>query len=103
HCPPVHCALPPSPTRRSSDLHDRYLEAGADIVATNTFNATAISQTEYGLADLAYELNRAGACLARRAADRASARDESRPRWVAGDRKSTRLNSSHVKNSYAVF
>src|SRR5690606_6368506 len=48
------------------------------------FNATAISQTEYGLADLAYELNRAGARLARRAADRASARDESRPRWVAG-------------------
>jgi len=65
-------------------IHDRYLEAGADIVSTNTFNATAISQTEYDLADFAYELNRAGARLARRAADRASARDESRPRWVAG-------------------
>src|SRR5690606_11492097 len=48
-------------------IHDRYLEAGADIVSTNTFNATAISQTEYDLADFAYELNRAAALGGRRA------------------------------------
>ncbi len=50
-------------------IHRSYLEAGADIVSTNTFNANAVSQAEYGLQDLVYELNRAGAEIARRAAD----------------------------------
>jgi len=50
-------------------IHRSYLEAGADIVTTNTFNANAVSQADYGLQDLVYELNRAGAEIARRAAD----------------------------------
>ena len=48
-------------------IHDAYLEAGADIIETNTFNATRVSQAEYGLEALAYELNVAGARLARSA------------------------------------
>ncbi|MGH8273319.1 MAG: methionine synthase, partial [Gammaproteobacteria bacterium] len=65
-------------------MHVAYLEAGADIVETNTFNSTAISQADYGLQDLAYELNKAGAELARAAADEVAARDPTRPRFVAG-------------------
>src|SRR3972149_683094 len=51
------------------DIHRGYLEAGADIVTTNTFTATAIAQADYGLEEAVYELNRAGAEIARRAAD----------------------------------
>jgi len=65
-------------------LHRDYLEAGADIVETNTFNATAISQADYGLSHLARELNRAGAVLARETADAVTAEAPSRPRFVAG-------------------
>ncbi len=63
-------------------IHAEYLAAGADIVETNTFNATSISQADYGLAALAYELNVAGAKVAREAADAYSTAD--RPRFVAG-------------------
>jgi 5-methyltetrahydrofolate--homocysteine methyltransferase len=63
-------------------IHRAYLDAGADIVCTNTFNATRISQADYGLADLAYELNVAAAALARAAADEAATAE--RPRYVAG-------------------
>ncbi|RMF09069.1 MAG: methionine synthase [Candidatus Neomarinimicrobiota bacterium] len=48
-----------------SSIHRQYLEAGADIIETNTFNANAVSQDEYGLAHLSYELNRSSAALAR--------------------------------------
>jgi len=65
-----------------SSIHHAYLDAGADIICTNTFNGTRISQADYGLDDLAYELNVAAAALAREAADAASTAD--RPRWVAG-------------------
>ncbi|MGH8271899.1 MAG: methionine synthase, partial [Gammaproteobacteria bacterium] len=65
-------------------MHLAYLEAGADIVETNTFNSTAISQADYGLEALAYELNRVGAELARSAADEVAKRDPARPRFVAG-------------------
>ncbi len=51
------------------DIHIQYLEAGADIIETNTFSATTIAQTDYGLEYLAYELNFAGARLARQACD----------------------------------
>jgi 5-methyltetrahydrofolate--homocysteine methyltransferase len=67
-----------------SELLDRYLEAGADIVSTNTFTATAIAQADYGTTPLVRELNVAAARLARAAADRATAADPSRARWVAG-------------------
>jgi 5-methyltetrahydrofolate--homocysteine methyltransferase len=63
-------------------IHAAYLEAGADILETNTFNATRVSQAEYGLEDLAYELNVAGARLARDVADKYSTPEQ--PRFVAG-------------------
>ncbi len=63
-------------------IHAAYLEAGADIIETDTFNATRVSQAEYGLAHLANELNVAGARLAREVADKYSTPDK--PRFVAG-------------------
>ena len=63
-------------------IHRAYLEAGSDIVETNTFNSTAISQADYGLEDLVYELNREGARLARSVADELGTAE--RPRFVAG-------------------
>src|SRR5271167_609293 len=65
------------------DIHAAYLRAGADIVATNTFSSTGIAQADYGMSDLAYELNREGAKLARAAAERVSTED-GKPRFVAG-------------------
>ncbi len=65
------------------EVHDAYLDAGADIIETNSFNATTISQAEYGLSRLAFELNEASARLAREAAD-ASFQLTGRPRFVAG-------------------
>ena len=66
------------------EIHDAYLEAGADIVETNTFSATSIAQADYGLAARARELNRAAAAIARASADAWTARTPSRPRFVAG-------------------
>jgi len=66
------------------DIHREYLAAGADIVETNTFNGNAISQQDYGLEHLVYEINLEGARLARQAADEFTARDPGRPRFVAG-------------------
>ena len=67
-----------------SEIHNAYLEAGADIIETNTFNAQAISQADYGLEDLAYEMNVAAAKLARDAADAWTAKTPDKPRFVAG-------------------
>ncbi len=64
------------------DIHEGYLAAGADIIETNTFGATRIAQDDYGLGDLAAEMNLASARLARQAADRFSTADK--PRFVAG-------------------
>ncbi len=64
------------------DIHAAYLAAGADIVETNTFGATRVSQEDYGLGPLAREMNLAAARLAREAADAASTPDK--PRFVAG-------------------
>ncbi|MDF1602445.1 methionine synthase [Nocardioides sp. YIM 152315] len=63
-------------------IHREYLDAGADIIETNTFNANAVSLADYGMEELAYELNLESARLARREADAASTPD--RPRYVAG-------------------
>ncbi|MBS3936188.1 MAG: methionine synthase [Sulfuritalea sp.] len=63
-------------------IHAAYLAAGADILETNSFNATRVSQAEYGLEAIAFELNVAGARLAREVADRYSTPDQ--PRFVAG-------------------
>ena len=66
------------------EIHYKYLAAGADIVATNTFSSTTIAQADYGMEDLAYEMNLAGAKVARAACDRMEKDDPSRPRFVAG-------------------
>jgi 5-methyltetrahydrofolate--homocysteine methyltransferase len=67
-----------------SGIHHAYLDAGADIIETNTFAATAIAQADFNLEPLAYDLNLAGARLARAAADEWSDRTPDRPRFVAG-------------------
>ncbi|MEX1212237.1 MAG: methionine synthase [Balneolaceae bacterium] len=65
-------------------IHDEFLLAGSDLIETNTFNANPISQEDYQLADIAYELNVAAATLAREAADAASKQTPEKPRFVAG-------------------
>jgi len=66
------------------EIHAQYLDAGADLIETNTFNSTTISLEDYKLQHLARELNETGARLAREACDAAEARDPSRPRFVIG-------------------
>ena len=65
-------------------IHDAYFDAGADIVETNTFNATRIAQADYGLESRVAEINRAAAAIARASADRWTATTPQRPRFVAG-------------------
>src|SRR6188474_2540986 len=65
-------------------IHKEYLEAGADIIETNTFSSTAIAQADYDMQSLAYELNVAAARCARTAADEYTAKDAAKPRYVAG-------------------
>ncbi|HCO60724.1 MAG TPA: methionine synthase, partial [Porticoccaceae bacterium] len=65
-------------------IHRDYFAAGADIVETNTFNSTRISQLDFGTEDLVHELNVAGARLAREAAEEFTAKTPDKPRWVAG-------------------
>ncbi len=67
-----------------ADIHRAYLDAGADIVETNTFNANRISMADYGMEELALEINRASAELARRVCDEKTAETPDRPRFVAG-------------------
>ena len=86
----------PSPLKGNNDLlsitrpdiirsiHERYLEAGSDLIETNTFSATAIAQADYGLQAEAYAINVAAAHVARQAADAWSARTPGKPRFVAG-------------------
>ena len=65
-------------------IHRAYLEAGADIIETNTFNATRVSQAEYGLESAAYELNVAGAALVRALCDEFTLANPDKPRYCAG-------------------
>src|SRR5947209_12388935 len=65
-------------------IHRQYLEAGADIIETNTFNSTSISMADYKLERLVYDLNLAGARVARRAVEKVMGADPARPRFVAG-------------------
>ncbi len=65
-----------------ASIHRQYLEAGADILETNTFTATSIAQADYGMEELAYEINLEGARIARAACDEFST--DERPRFVAG-------------------
>jgi 5-methyltetrahydrofolate--homocysteine methyltransferase len=66
------------------EIHAAYLEAGADIIETNSFSGTRIAQADYQLEDVVYELNIAAAQVARRAADAWTARTPDKPRFVAG-------------------
>ena len=66
------------------EIHHAYLDAGADIIETNTFSSTSIAQADYKLEALAYELSREGARLARGAADEWNRKTPDRPRFVAG-------------------
>jgi len=65
-------------------IHDGFLDAGADIIETNTFNATSIAQADYGLESRVHEINLAAARLARERADAWSAKTPGKPRFVAG-------------------
>ena len=65
-------------------IHHAYLDAGSDIIETNTFSGTSIAQADYALEPFVYELNAAGARLARRVADEWTARTPDQPRFVAG-------------------
>lgn len=65
-----------------SEIHEQYLDAGADLIETNTFGATTVAQDDYHMADLAYEMNLVSARLARAACDKYSTPDK--PRFVAG-------------------
>ena len=67
-----------------ADIHRAYLEAGADIIETNTFNATTISMEDYDMASLSREINLESAKLARSVWDELEAKDPSKPRYVAG-------------------
>ncbi|MBL8679335.1 MAG: methionine synthase [Myxococcales bacterium] len=65
-------------------IHEQYLDAGADLIETNTFSATAIAQADYELSEIAYELNVEAARVARRAVDKYNALTPNKPRFVAG-------------------
>uniref|UniRef100_A0A7S3NZU7 Methionine synthase n=1 Tax=Euplotes crassus TaxID=5936 RepID=A0A7S3NZU7_EUPCR len=66
------------------EIHEGYLEAGADIIETNTFNGTSIAQSDFGLESIVYDVNVKASQLAREAADKYTAKDPSRRRLVAG-------------------
>jgi 5-methyltetrahydrofolate--homocysteine methyltransferase len=65
-------------------IHSEYLEAGADIIETNTFSSTTIAQADYDMQEIAYEMNVAGAQCARKAADSYTKKNPDKPRYVAG-------------------
>lgn len=76
------------------EIHEAYLKSGADIIETNTFNSTSISQKDYEMEDKIYELNFEGAKLARAAADKFTAENPDKPRFVAGSLGPTNKTAS---------
>ncbi len=67
-----------------TDIHDAFLSAGADVIETNTFNANSVSMADYQMEELVRDLNISSARLARKAADRVTAQNPEKPRFVAG-------------------
>jgi len=65
-------------------IHEAYLDVGADIIETNTFNATTISMADYGMESISAEINRASASIARKVADKFTKQNPNKPRFVAG-------------------
>src|ERR1051325_1470885 len=80
----LHDLLCLTQPRLIEGIHQQYLEAGADLIETNTFNAQALSLADYGLESVAYEINVAAAQCARRAADAVMAAEPGRICFVAG-------------------
>ena len=76
------------------EIHEKYLEAGADIIETDTFNGTRISQADYHMEECVYEINYAAARLAREAVENYSASGPGKPRWVAGSMGPTNKTAS---------
>src|SRR5436189_3909192 len=66
------------------EIHKQYLEAGADIIETNTFNSQKVSLADYNMQDLAYEINFSAAKIAKKAANEYTKKDPSKPKFVAG-------------------
>ncbi len=66
------------------EIHSAYLQAGADIIETNTFNSTSIAQADYKLEDIVYELNYNAARIAKETAEKFTKKDPAKPRFVAG-------------------
>lgn len=81
-------------------VHEAYLRAGADIITTDTFNANAISLADYALGEYVYEINRQAAALARTLADRYTASEPSKPRFVAGSVGPTNRTASLSPDLY---
>lgn len=77
-----------------SGIHQQYLDAGADIIETDTFNANIVSMEEFQLSHLTYEINKVGAELARNVADKETARNPKKPRYVAGSIGPTKVQLS---------
>jgi len=75
-------------------IHEEYLKAGADIIETNTFNGTSISLADYEMEDLAYEINFQSAKIAKEAADKFTAENPGKPRYVAGSMGPTNKTAS---------
>ena len=90
-CPDLLCLTHPDLIR---EIHREYLEAGADIITTNTFGANSISLADYSMADRAYEVARAGARLAREETDRYMMAHPGKPRFVAGTMGPTNKTAS---------
>ncbi len=76
------------------EIHEKYLQAGSDIIEANSFNANAISLADYGLEGYAYQISRAAAAVAREAADAFTLRNPSKPRFVAGSMGPTNRTAS---------
>jgi len=75
-------------------IHEEYLKAGADIIETNTFNATSISLADYQMENLAYEINYESAKIAKEAADKFTEQNPEKPRYVAGSMGPTNKTAS---------
>jgi 5-methyltetrahydrofolate--homocysteine methyltransferase len=86
---------------RVARVHEAYLEAGADIISTNTFRATSIAQAAHGLGTRTYDLNVAAARLARSAADEWSRRSPAQPRFVAGSVGPAHATPEALRDAYA--
>lgn len=80
------------------EVHAKYLEAGADIIETNTFSSTSIAMADYALEDWVYELNVSSARIARKAADNYTSKTPDKPRFVAGSIGPTNKTASMSPN-----